>query len=138
MRHTDPVSASAVMPSWTDPDSPDYDPLLSLNWPPADPPPHSGPDRKAWDDTLRLLAAAATALLAARPAYVTTSALAAKLGVTVGTVRRMVREKRVVAVKRGGATQARLYIPTSEVDRLTAGRPPVFEPLGPIPPGGDS
>ncbi len=129
MDHTAPVSASAVMPSWADPDSLDYDPLLSLNWPPSDPPPHAGADRKAWDDTLRLLAAAATALLAARPAYVPTAALAAKLGVTVGTVRRMVREGRVAAVKRGVKSQARLYIPVSEVDRLTAGRPLVYDPL---------
>ena len=136
---TDPNDPGPLpIPSWADPDSMDYDPLLSLNWPPSDPPPHSGPDRKAWDDTLRLLAAAATALLAARPAYVSTAALAARLGVTVGTVRRMVREGRVVAVKRGVKSQARLYIPTSEVDRLTAGRPPVFDPLAPIRPGGDS
>ena len=131
---TDPNDPGPLpIPSWADPDSMDYDPLLSLNWPPSDPPPHAGADRKAWDDTLRLLAAAATALLAARPAYVSTAALAAKLGVTVGTVRRMVRDGRVTAVKRGGSTQARLYIPVSEVDRLTAGRPPAFDPLAPIP-----
>ncbi len=137
MDHTAPVSASAVMPSWADPDSLDYDPLLSLNWPPADPPPHAGAGRREWDATLRLLAAAATALLAARPAYVSSSAFAAKLGVSVGTVRRMVREGRVAAVKRGVKSQSRLYIPVSEVDRLTAGRPMPFDPLEPIPPRGD-
>jgi hypothetical protein len=136
---TDPTGPGPLpIPSWADPDNPDYCPLLSLNWPPSDPPPHSGADRKAWDDTLRLLAAAATALLAARPAYVSTAALAAKLGVTVGTVRRMVREKKVAAVKRGQTSQARLYIPISEVDRLTAGRPLVYDPLAPISPGDDS
>ncbi len=138
MDHTAPVSASAVMPSWADPDSMDYDPLLSLNWPPADPPPHAGAGRREWDATLRLLTAAATALLAARPAYVSSSILADKMGVTPGTVRRWVRERKVVAIKRGGTTQSRLYIPASELDRLTAGRPPVFDPLAPIPLGGDS
>lgn len=138
MDHTTPVSASAVMPSWADPDSPDYCPLLSLNWPPADPPPHAGAGRREWDATLRLLAAAGTALLAARPAYVSTSTLADKLGVTVGAVRRMVREKKVAAVKRGVKSQARLYIPVSEVDRLTAGRPRVYDPLAPIQQRGDS
>ena len=126
------------MPSWADPDHPDFDTLLALNWPPSDPPPHAGAERREWDATLQLLAAAATALLAARPAYVSTAALAAKLGVTVGTVRRMVREGRVVAVKRGVKSQSRLFIPTSEVDRLTAGRPLVYDPLSPIPPRGDS
>ena len=138
MNHTGPGVASAVMPSWADPDHPDFDTLLALNWPPADPPPHAGAERREWDATLRLLAAAATALLAARPAYVSPAALAAKLGVTVGTVRRMVREGRVVAVKRGVKSQSRLFIPTSEVDRLTAGRPLVYDPLSPIPPRGDS
>jgi transposase-like protein len=136
---TDPTGPGPPpIPSWADPDNIDFDPLLSLNWPPSDPPPHAGADRKAWDDTLRLLAAAATALLAARPAHVSTAALAAKLGVTPGTVRRWVREKKVVALKRGQASQARLFIPVSELDRLTAGRPLTFDPLSPIPPRGDS
>ena len=108
MHPTGPGVASAVIPSWANPDSLEYDPLLSLNWPPSDPPPHAGVERREWDATHRLLAAAATALLAARPAYVSTPTLASKWGVTVGTVRRMVREGRVVAVKRGGTTLARL------------------------------
>lgn len=60
-------------------------------------------------------------MLAARPAYVTTAALVARLGVTAGTVRRMVRDGRLVAIKRGPADQSRLYIPVSEVDRLVGG-----------------
>lgn len=131
MDHTVPGVTSATMPTWADPDSPDYDPLLSMNWPPADPPPHAGAERKAWDDALRLLSAAATALLAARPAYVTTATLASRLGVSISTVRRWVRRGQLAAVKRGNTTQARLHIPVSEVDRLTAGRPLVHDPLSP-------
>lgn len=109
------------LPPWADPDSPDFDPLLAIGYPHLDPPSVPGPPRADWDGTVRLLEAAARALLAARPAYVTTAALAARLGVTAGTVRRMVRDGRLVAIKRGPTDQSRLYIPASEVDRLVGG-----------------
>ncbi len=109
------------LPGWADPDSLDYDPLLSLNWPGGDtadstPP----PARVAWEvAAARVLAAVADAVATARPQFVPTPALALRLGVSVGTVRRMIRDGRVRAVKRGTSTQARLYIPIEEVERLT-------------------
>ena len=108
-------------PGWADPDSLDYDPLLSLNWPGNDtatstPP----PARAAWEvAAARVLAAVADAVATARPQFVPTPALALRLGVSVGTVRRMVRDGRVRAVKRGTSSQARLYVPIEEVERLT-------------------
>jgi excisionase family DNA binding protein len=109
-------------PGWADPDSPDYDPLLSLNWPGNDPAATTSPPpaRAAWEvAAARVLAAVADAVASARPQFVSTPALALRLGVSVGTVRRMIRDGRVRAVKRGTSTQARLYIPIEEVERLT-------------------
>ncbi len=36
MDHTAPISTSAIMPSWADPDSPDFDTVLASNWLPRD------------------------------------------------------------------------------------------------------
>ncbi len=108
-------------PGWADVDSPEYDPLLSLNWPGNDPAANTKPPaRAAWEvAAARVLAAVADAVATARPQFVSTPALALRLGVSVGTVRRMIRDGRVKAVKRGTSTQARLYIPIEEVERLT-------------------
>jgi hypothetical protein len=111
----DPVDLPA-RPGWADPDSTEYDPLLADSWPTLDPPSGMGAERRQWDDTLRLLTAAANALMPARPAFLSTTALAARLGITAGSIRRMVREGKVIALKRGTATQSRLYVPMSEVD----------------------
>jgi excisionase family DNA binding protein len=112
-------------PGWADPTSVEYDPLLSLNWPGNDtstgtPP----PARAAWEmAAARVLAAVADAVATARPQFLSTPALALRLGVSVGTVRRMIRDGRVRAVKRGTSTQARLYIRIEEVERLTCPQP---------------
>ena len=113
-------------PGWADPDSLDYDPLLSLNWPGSDTADSTPPPvRVAWEvAAARVLAAVADAVATARPQFVPTPALALRLGVSVGTVRRMIRDGRVKAVKRGTSTQARLYIPIEEVERLTCTQTP--------------
>lgn len=110
-------------PGWADPESIEYDALMSVLWPGSDPavPPTA---RHAWETAAgRVLAAVADAVATARPQFVSTPALAMRLGVTVGTVRRMIRDGRVKAVKRGTTPQARLYVPIEEVERLTTSRP---------------
>ena len=71
-----------------------------------------------------MLAAVADAVATARPQFVPTPALAMRSGVSVHTVRRMIRDGRVRAVKRGTSSQARLYIPIEEVERLTCTHTP--------------
>jgi excisionase family DNA binding protein len=113
-------------PAWADPDSLDYCPLLSLNWPGNDTATSTPvPARQAWEvAAARVLAAVADAVATARPQFVPTPALALRLGVSVHTVRRMIRDGRVRAVKRGTSSQARWYVPIEEVERLTCPQPP--------------
>lgn len=112
-------------PGWADPDSLDFDPLMSLTWPGNDPAAATPPPARAtWEvAATRVLAAVADSIASARPQFVSTPALAVRLGVSVGTVRRMIRDGRVRAVKRGASSQSRLYVPIEEVERLTTAQP---------------
>ena len=54
----------------------------------------------------------------ARPRFVGTATVAALLGVALDTVRRMIRDGRLRAVKWGSSPQAKWRVPVEELDRL--------------------
>ncbi len=110
-------------------DHPDFDPLLALNedyHPPSRPgPPPRPPTPPAppWvAEALSLLAQIRDAVAALQPAFLTTTQFADRLGVSVGSVRRMIRQRRVRATKLGPAGgRGRQLVPKAELDRLLEG-----------------
>lgn len=105
------TATPSILSPWAVADDSEDDPLLALDLPPAEP---VALRSKRTGEPVR-------------PKFVSTVRAAALLGISIDTVRRMIKDGRLRAVKWGDASQARWRIPADEITRLGDAPPPTGE-----------
>jgi excisionase family DNA binding protein len=120
--HLSPNPAGPEPDGGGEPEDPDFDPLLAWGgqWlpdRPAAPEPDGCP---AWVEPMLIeLRGIREALDALQPRYFTTAQVARRLGVSAGTVRRMIRAGQLRTVRFGPPTKRQVHrVASSEIERL--------------------